>query len=96
MSLRISAKVKAKLQKKHNVTEEEIIECFQSCENGYLLDEREDNQTDPPTQWFISETDYGRLLKVVFIMHYEDRVVEIKTAYEPNNDEINLYNKIAK
>ena len=94
MAIKISAKVKAKLQKKHNVTEDEISECFQSCEKSFLTDTREEHRTNPPTQWFISETDYGRLLKVVFIMRTNGDI-EIKTAYEPNQTEIAIYSKCA-
>ena len=94
MAIKISAKVKAKLHKKHNVTEKEVEECFQSCEKSFLIDKRENHQTNPPTQWFISETDYGRLLKVVFIMNV-DGDIEIKTAYEPNETEMYIYNKFA-
>jgi len=94
MALKISAKVKAKLQRKHNVTEDEISECFQSCEKSFLIDPREEHQTIPPTQWFISETDYGRLLKVVFIIR-EDGDIGIKTAFEPNAEEMRIYNKFA-
>ena len=94
MAIKISAKVKAKLHKKHNVTEDEIYECFQSCEKSFLTDTREDHQTDPLTQWFIGETDYGRLLKVVFIVSAEGNV-EIKTAYEPNEMEKHIYSKFA-
>lgn len=95
MALKISTKVKAKLQQKHNVKEDEIYECFATCEKSFLIDTREDHQTDPPTHWFISETDYGRDLKVVFILN-EDGDIEIKTAYEPNETEIYIYSKFAK
>ncbi len=87
MALNISPKVKAKLQQKHNVTEDEINECFATRENSFLVDTREDHLTDPPTQWFISETYYGKKLKVVFILS-EAGDVEIKTAYQPNDAEI--------
>jgi hypothetical protein len=40
--------------------------------------------------WFIAETDKGKLLKVVFI-ELADGDYELKTAYEPNIIEVNIY-----
>lgn len=102
MNLYISAKVRKKLREKHNINEDEITQCFSSREKGYLEDTREDHKSDPPTLWFVSETDYGRSLKVVFILKEavdEDgaktKVVNIRTAYEANADEIRIYQKYA-
>lgn len=94
MALVISDKVRHKLATRHGVSEEEILECFSNRARGYLIDDREDHQTDPPTHWFIAETDRGRLLKVVFVQ-CSDKLV-IKTAYAPNDKEVWLYNKCAK
>jgi hypothetical protein len=80
-----------KVKKKHCVAEEEITQCFASRTGRYLMDQREDHQTDPPTLWFIAETDYGRLLKIVFIS--QDNDIIIKTAYAPNETEINIYTR---
>ena len=44
--------------------------------------------------WFIAETNEGRLLKVVFI-ELPNRTYEIKTAYEPNDNEVNIHEKFA-
>jgi len=55
----------------------------------YLIDDREDNRTDPETLWFIAETNKGRLLKVCFM--FMDGNVHIKTTYEPNEVEIEVY-----
>ena len=99
VSLIISSKVRRKLQTKHSVREEEIYECFASREGKYLTDTREDHKTDPPTVWFISETDRGRLLKVVFVVVFvqgKNGETFIKTAYEPNLIEIQIYNRKAK
>ena len=91
MGLVISQKIREKLREKHCVTEEEIVQCFASREGRFLIDTREEHFTDPPTQWFIAQTSYGRLLKVVFVLKGEDTY--IKTAYEPNETEIRIYNK---
>ena len=92
MPLTISVKVREKLaNKKPPVTEEEIVQCFTNRIGSYLLDTREDHDSDPPTRWFIAETDYGRLLKVAFITK-EGRII-IRTAYDPNADEKRIYTK---
>jgi len=87
--LLISTKVKSKLFKKHAVTENEIRECFLNRERTALRDEREDHQSDPPTLWIIAKTDYLRELKLVFMV--TDKGVILKTAYEPNQQEIQIY-----
>lgn len=93
-SLRISQGVIQKLLQKHNVTRNEIEECFLNRIKGMLTDTRLNNQTNPPTQWFIAETDKGRKLKVVF-MKLTNGTYEIKTAYDANQIEVNIYDKYA-
>ncbi|MEW8276537.1 MAG: hypothetical protein AB2556_14020 [Candidatus Thiodiazotropha sp.] len=86
----ISSQIREKLLEKHEVTEDEVTECF--CSRGKLLvDTREDHATDPPTLWFIGETNYGKRLKVVFVE--KDGVIFIKTAYPPNSEEERIYRK---
>ncbi len=94
MSLIISSKIRRKLATKHNVAEDEIYQCFASRTGDFLEDTREDHKSDPPTLWFVGETDYGRKLKVVFI--YVDKQVTIKTAYLANETEIAIYKKHSK
>jgi len=91
MGLHISPRVKEKLKIKHCVSEKEIIECFSARSGKYLVDIREEHRTDPPTMWFVAETDMGRLLKVVFIE--VDGEIHIKTAYEANEKERRIYEK---
>lgn len=92
MPLTISAKVREKLaNKKPPVTQEEIVQCFTNRTGSYLLDEREDHDSDPPTRWFIAETDYGRFLKIAFIA--KEGTIIIRTAYDPNADEKRIYAK---
>ncbi|RRQ19921.1 BrnT family toxin [Thiohalobacter thiocyanaticus] len=93
MALIVSSRVKAKLIEKHSVSEEEVIQCFATREGGFLKDTREEHLTDPPSQWFVAETYFGRILKVVFIM--EDGDIYIKTAYPANSKEIRIYEKYA-
>ena len=93
--LSISQAVRDKLAKKAPpVTEKEIAECFANKCGVNLIDDREDNRTDPATLWFIAETNKGRLLKIVYI--FEDGKCVIKTAYDPNAVEIEIYETYGK
>lgn len=90
----ISTAVKAKLAEKHGgISEREIEQCFENCEGEHLLDVREEHRTDPPTKWFIAQTNANRTLKVVFI--FKEGAVHLKTAYEPNAEELRIYKKFA-
>ena len=93
-NLRLSEKVLQKLDEKHQVTADEIKQCFINRTKGFLFDDRLEHRTNPPTQWFIAETDKGRQLKIVFITLFNG-MHEIKTAYTPNSDEIKIYETIA-
>ncbi|WP_440683865.1 ADP-ribosyl-(dinitrogen reductase) hydrolase [Cysteiniphilum halobium] len=85
----ITPKIKDKLWHKHRVTVTEVTQCFINRDGCTLIDDRENNRTVPPTQWFIAKTDNNRNLKVVFIEFDED--VVIKTTYEPNAKELEIY-----
>lgn len=93
-NLKISKSISAKLKIRHRVSIDEVIECFFNRTKGLLEDTRVNHKTTPATLWFIAETDHGRLLKIVFIIlpngHYE-----IKTAYAPNENEVNIYERYA-
>jgi len=91
MALIISPKVRQKLKEKHAVSEDEILQCFANRDGVFLMDTRDDHVSDPPTQWFISETYMGRRLKVVFIPKGDDII--IRTSYEPNPTEESIYRK---
>ncbi len=95
MALVISNVVRQKLTQKHGVSEDEIIQCFASRNHGFLEDAREDHKTDPPTKWFIAETDYGRKLKIAFIQSANGKDTHIKTAYLANDEERRIYYKYA-
>lgn len=92
--LKISPRIVEKLKNKHQVSPDEIWECFLNRRQGFLEDTRLNHKTMPPTFWFISKTDHGRLLKVVFI-ELDNGTYEIKTAYPPNTNEVNIYEKYA-
>ena len=92
MPLKISHSVRAKLGNKNPpVTREEIEECFANRSGTYLEDTREQHKTDPPTKWFIAETYYGRKLKIAFIQKGANTI--IRTAYDPNKNELRIFNK---
>lgn len=91
MAVKISKKISDKLHFKHGVCETEVAECFANIEGRYLLDTREEHKSDPPTLWFIAETNMGRKLKVVFVSKEGDNY--IKSAFEPNSEEIRIYHK---
>jgi hypothetical protein len=95
MKFSISEKIITKLANKiPPVSQEEIEQCFATRDHVYLKDERENNRTIPPTLWFISDTFMGRKLKITFIQ-LENKDIVIKTAYEPNKDEVRVYRKYA-
>lgn len=94
MPLKISTSVREKLKSKHQVKVCEIEECFANRDGEFLDDPREKHKSDPKTQWFVSETDHGRKLKVVFLQH-EDGTIEIKSTFAPNATELCLYNRHA-
>jgi len=95
MNISISPRVLAKLVGKHGVSGFEVRECFLNRDGGFLEDIREQHRSFPPTQWFVSATNKGRLLKIVFILRRTADVArcEIRTAYEPNAEEVRIYGK---
>lgn len=98
MNISISEHVAAKLASKHAVTADEVRQCFENRDGGLLEDDREEHRTDPPTQWFIAETNQRRQLKVAFIQRVIRGAVriDVRTAYEANEEEIRIYNKYGK
>lgn len=88
-NLVISPKILAKLTDRHNVTEREVEQCFENIDGPLLMDTREDHKSDPPTLWFISRTNKNRLLKVAYIQR--GHLVYLRTCYEPNEAEMQIY-----
>lgn len=93
MTIIISQKILEKLKNKHSVSETDVHQCFANRTGCYLFDPREEHASNPPTEWFISETDYGVKLKIVFI--FRDGKVYLRTAFRPNENEISIYNQKA-
>jgi len=93
MKLNISRRIQKKLAAKSPpVTEKEIEECFINRSGSLLLDTRPQHLTTPPTRWFIAPTNHLRVLKIAFIKE-EDGRITIKSAYDPNENEIKIYYK---
>jgi len=90
----ISPETKEKLKIKHSVSPRHVEQCFENREGMFLIDDREDHRTDPPSMWFIAQDNEGRTLKVVFI--FEHGNIYIKTAYSPSPEVISLYERKAK
>lgn len=86
----ISEAIALKLKEKHDVSPREVYECFKNRKTKYAYDTRPEHQTNPPTLWFLAETQAGRLLKVIFVRYSTTEVV-LKSAYPPNAEEIRLY-----
>lgn len=95
MPLFISPRVREKLLLKHNVTEAHILQCFANRTSGDLFDMRPQHQTNPPTRWFLAETDYGIRLKICYVFDEATQIVEIKSAFPPNEEEERIYAKYA-
>lgn len=85
----ISPEILEKLSTKHRVTEAEVHQCFENLYGPCVEDTNEDHQTDPPTYWFLSETNKERLLKVAFVQRNGN--IYVKTAYDANQTAINNY-----
>ncbi len=91
MTIVISPTICVKLLTKHQVTPEEIDQCFANRNGKYIEDVREEHATNPPTLWFIAETHWGRKLKVVFVNENGNNY--IRTAFEPSDATIQNYLK---
>lgn len=90
----ISSRIDQKLDSKHTVSAQEVDQCFDNKCGFNLIDDREAHQTDPPTLWFIAETNKGRLLKIIHV--FRDGNIYLKSAYEPDDVEIGIYEREGK
>lgn len=93
-NLIISEAIQKKLSDKHNVSRRDVEQCFKNKCGLFLLDDREDHKTNPPTLWFVAPTNCGRMLKIILV--YRDGSVYVKSAYDATQDIQNLYDKFAK
>ncbi len=85
-----------KLSDKHGVSADEVEQVFLN-RAGFLAKEvRPHNQGEEIRFWFIATTGVGRELKVVFFIDTDQNAPVVITAYEPNDDEVKLYEKIKR
>jgi hypothetical protein len=92
-NLVISPEIQRKLELKHGISRSDVEQCFLNRTRSYLLDNRLDHLTEPPTEWFISENNRGILIKVVFV--FDSGLIYLKSAFLPNSTEIRIYNTIS-
>ena len=88
-NLFVTTAVEAKLKAKHHVTIAEVRQCFCNRSGRLLVDNRVLTKTNPPTLWFIADTNKSRALKIVYIQI--ESQIRLKTAYEPNTVELAIY-----
>ena len=85
-----------KLKDKHQVVIDEVKQAFLNRSGRFAREMRPQNQGGLPRYWFISETDTGRRLKVVFVNDPDESGPVIITADEPNSKEEVLYASITQ
>ena len=90
-NLVVAPTIEAKLKTKHGVTVAEVRQCFLTRNGQLLVDNRALTRTNPPTLWFIAETNRARTLKIVYVQ--VGLQVNLKTAYEPNAAEMAIYQR---
>lgn len=91
MTFKISKRVQEKIAKR-GIEPDDIAECFMNRTGRYYSDTRARHQTNPPTYWFVSTNDKGRVLKVVFV-RYPDYFA-IKSVFEPEDGSDKLYEEL--
>lgn len=92
LSFIFSPVIREKIEKTHKVFISEVEECFYNREGEFYEDNRDQHKTDPPTQWFVAETDRGRKLKIIFVKSEDG--IRIKSAYDANQAICKLYKKM--
>lgn len=75
----------------HNVELLEVEEAFFNMNGTPLIDDRPQHKTRPATVWFCSVTGEGRVLKIVGIPLRETKEFVLKSAYDAEPWEIDLY-----
>lgn len=90
-NLHIADSVLRKIAESHGVTRTEVEQCFRNRVGRLLVDNRVLTRTTPPTLWFVACTNKARILKIVYIQR--GNTVELKTAYDPNEEEARIYKR---
>ena len=91
MKLVVYPEIAQKLREKHRVSVTEVEQAFLNRTLPMAREVRPEHLGKDPRYWFISETDLGRRLKVVFVNDAAEPAPVIITAYEPNEMEEEEY-----
>jgi uncharacterized DUF497 family protein len=83
MRLVVYPEIEQKLLEKHRVSVAEVEQAFLNRTSPMAKEVRPQHLGKDPRYWFISETDLGRRLKVVFVDDATEPAPVIITAYEP-------------
>lgn len=93
VELEIPRKIAEKLAHKHSVSVPEIYQLWMNRMGRILMEHRERNQGRFPRYWFLSETDAGRRLKVVFTEDPNFEAPVIITVHPPTPEAEVIYEK---
>jgi len=85
-----------KLTKKHGVTVHDVEQTFLNRTGSLAKEVRQQNQGSEDRFWFISSTDIGRELKIIFCIDPDENIPVLITAYEPDDNEVKLYEKLQR
>lgn len=91
--LHISPSVMEKIEAR-GISRADVEQCFLNREGGLCDDTRAVHLTDPLTQWFVSYTDKGRRLKIMFVPEKDGP--DLKSAYEATDEITRIYEKYAR
>lgn len=96
MGLIISERIMAKIAEDDhgNISPKEVQECFDNHCGGFCTDDRESHKTNPPTLWFVSETNQRRKLKITYVRDGSD--VFLKSAYLATAQVTHIYERYCK
>ncbi len=90
MPLFVPPHVREALLLEHKVTEAQIEQCF-AGRPPVGHDQTEPRIENAAAGWFIAETDYGIRLKVRFLFDTATKIVEIKSAAPPCEEDERAY-----
>jgi len=90
MPLFVPPHVREVLLLEHKITEAQIEQCF-AGRPPVGHDHIEPCAQDATAGWFIAETDYGIRLKVRFVFDTTTKIVEIKSATPPCEEDERAY-----
>lgn len=87
----VTPRIVEKILVEHGVDVLEVEDAFNLWCGHPLIDDRPQHKTRPPTIWFCSATSEGRILKIVGIPDKNNREFILKSSYDAEDWEIELY-----